>query len=66
MEREREERIEKKEKQEKSWELLRHCMAYLKEHEKTWKIEKEERMTLKKRKEEKDKKKIEMQNKAAE
>ena len=63
MEKEREARIEKKEKQEKSWELLRVCMAYLKENEKSWKIEEEERMTPKKRKEEKNRKKIEIQNK---
>ena len=40
IERQREARIENMEKQEKSWELLRECMAYLKENEKTWKMRK--------------------------
>ena len=35
----REEQIEKADKKEKSWELLRECTRYLKEHEKNWKQE---------------------------
>ena len=56
MEREREERLEKKEKQEKSWELLKECITYLKANEKTWKVEEEERLTERKRKEAKNRK----------
>ena len=39
MNREREEKIEKAQKKEKSWELLRECTNYLKENEKAWKQE---------------------------
>ena len=42
--------------------MLRVCMAYLKENKKSWKIEEEERMTLKKRKEEKNRKMVELKN----
>ena len=45
MEKEREAKIEEKEKKERSWELLRLCTSYLKENEKSWKIEEEDRLT---------------------
>ena len=35
----REEQIEKADKKEKSWELLRECTAFLKENEKSWVME---------------------------
>ena len=39
MEKEAEERIERKLKKESSWQLLRECTTFLKENEKGWKIE---------------------------
>ena len=62
LEKERECRIEKKEKQEKSWELLRECTKFLKENEKNWKREEEERLTERNKKEIKNKKKRQEQN----
>ena len=35
----REEQIEKADKKEKSWELLRECTAFLKENESSWTME---------------------------
>ena len=42
---ERKDRIEEAEKQEKSWELLRECVGYIKENKKAWKREDEEKLT---------------------
>ena len=39
MEKEAEERIERKLRKESSWQLLRECTTFLKENEKSWKIE---------------------------
>ena len=47
------ERIERKEKNEKSWELLRECVNYIEENEKKWKVEDEERLTGRQKKERK-------------
>ena len=57
MNKEREAQIEKKEKKEKSWELLRTCMKYLKENEKHWKIEAEDRLTERQKKEQRNREK---------
>ena len=51
------ERIDKKERaenKEKSWELLRECTRYLKDNEKKWKIEEEERKTERQKKDDKN------------
>ena len=55
MEKERQKRIEGAEKQEKSWELLRECVGYIKENEKAWKREEEEKLTERQKKEQKNK-----------
>ena len=51
IEKAREKKIEEKEKKEKSWQLLRECLAFLKEKDKSWKVEADERLTERKRKE---------------
>ena len=51
---EREEKIERAQKQEKSWELLKECIGFLKENEKAWKIEEDERLTERQKKEKKN------------
>ena len=61
---ERENRIEQKEKQEKSWELLRECVKYIKEHGKEWKKEEEERLTERQKKEKKNQMKQQEQKRA--
>ena len=53
MENERQEQIDKANKKEKSWEVLRACTSFLKENEKTWKIDLE-KMKLKKKQEDKN------------
>jgi hypothetical protein len=50
LERERQEQVERAEKKEKSWEMLRECTAFLKEHEKKWKFD-NDKPKLKKKKE---------------
>ena len=52
---ERKDRIEGAEKQEKSWELLRECVGYIKENEKAWKREDEDKLTERQKKEQKNK-----------
>ena len=55
IERARQEKIEKKEKKEQSWQLLRECRNFLRENEKTWKFIENEKPKLKKKAEEKNK-----------
>ena len=50
------EKKERSEKKEKSWELLRECTRFLKENEKTWKIEEHDRKSERQQKEEKNRK----------
>ena len=52
LERERQEQVEKAQKNEKRWEMLRECTAFLKENEKSWKFE-SNKPQLKKKKEDK-------------
>ena len=54
LEKKREEQIEKKEKKEKSWALLRECKDFLRENDKKWKLETELPM-MKRKVEEKNK-----------
>ena len=51
---ERDAKIEEAQKQKKSWELLRECLAFLKGNEKKWKVEEEDRTTERQRKEKKN------------
>ena len=55
LERERQEKIEKAEQKEKSWELLRECTSFLKENEKSWKFDRD-MPKLKKKQEDKERK----------
>ena len=57
LEKEREEKIERKEKLELSWELLRECTRFLKENEKTWKKDGDNQLTERQKKEIKNKEK---------
>ena len=55
LENERIEKKERSEKKEKIWELLRECTRFLKENEKTWKIEEHDRKSERQQKEDKNK-----------
>ena len=50
------ERLEAQNKKKQSWELLRTCVDFIKTNEKIWKIEEEERLTVRQRKERLNKK----------
>ena len=53
---EKEELLEKKNKKQKSWEMLRTCVEYIKENEKKWKVEEDDRLTVRQRTERLNKK----------